>query len=850
MMAVRNNSMLQCLRHLLPVQHNSQLRLRLTADLSHMVQALLNQGSVSIHRQFTGVVASQMQHPPIVSFLCSGLDPVSDSDAPLPSTLLSCLAQQSSQCWELLIVSDREQVNYRLQQWVQLLREAVSVPVRIVNASDPHKSWPSLLAWSSGRYLMPVTPNTWLDPDLVLCLASRWNHGVDDAALPALVTLDALRHHSDEPSGAGIVDQICLGNQHDRWSLASGWSPLPYMLCRRWVLECHGLDAPDLVDPVPWHQELLARNQLPCHFPGLFASATPDWRAIPAATVPSRSKLLPAYSAVIVASSWSESPAQAPTSLLHLVQSMLASSHPPAEILIVDVDLAASVSDFEHLGMVRLIPKSAASPCSAGLMSSASLGIEAASEELIVVISEHVEADDQWTYQRLLEPYAQSFAGIAAPRLLDPESRILHRGIMGGIMGAFGRPGLGASAESGSPEEVRAAERRLVCMVSTAVLVIPREIWIEVGGVNSDLTHDEQMLDICLRAGLLGHEVLYNGPAVYRLSHSATSSAAIEDRNSHRAFLRIWSQALEDDCFRHPLRSRSSLQDEASTVCRSWLSRSWRRGHWLLIPVYEWPDQPCLSRWMQWRMQGFNILLIDNHPGACLELADPLSSLVMIVRNANHSLLAGGINAGMQALQHYSVDAVTILDQDSLISCESLDDLRSRLMSSHQTIWGPTIYDLHRHLIHAAPSLRAEWFLMSSGTTLRMGDWLVVGAYQACMEIDYLDHEWSARAVAKGYRLACSPSALLAQRFGSSHPHPLARRLGMNLYSPVRHQAAIRNLLWLLRVSWLPSSFKLKEGVKMLLKPWCWLAFEPNRHANLKAILTGLRRGLFANPLL
>ena len=56
-----------------------------------------------------------------------------------------------------------------------------------------------------------------------------------------------------------------------------------------------------------------------------------------------------------------------------------------------------------------------------------------------------------------------------------------------------------------------------------------------------------------------------------------------------------------------------------------------------------------------------------------------------------------------------------------------------------------------------------------------------------------------------------------------------AHRLGLQLYSPYRRAVALRNLRWLLRQGYVPRDIRLKEAVKMLLKPWCWLALEPDR---------------------
>jgi rhamnosyltransferase len=72
------------------------------------------------------------------------------------------------------------------------------------------------------------------------------------------------------------------------------------------------------------------------------------------------------------------------------------------------------------------------------------------------------------------------------------------------------------------------------------------------------------------------------------------------------------------------------------------------------------------------------------------------------------------------------------------------------------------------------------------------------------------------------------------------HPSRLCRAIGLQLYSPSRHFYSIRNLRWLCLQPYIPKGLKLKETLKMLIKPWLWILFEPDRLANIKAIVAGL----------
>jgi rhamnosyltransferase len=134
----------------------------------------------------------------------------------------------------------------------------------------------------------------------------------------------------------------------------------------------------------------------------------------------------------------------------------------------------------------------------------------------------------------------------------------------------------------------------------------------------------------------------------------------------------------------------------------------------------------------------------------------------------------------------------------------------------------------------------ATRLLISSGTTFRSSDWSQLGLMHEDLFIDFVDHAWCFRAQARGFQLLQHPLVTLRQQFGAEHPNGFCRRFGMQLYSPERHFYGLRNLRWLCLQSYIPLDLKLKELLKMLVKPWLWLAFEPRRPENFRAIVAGL----------
>ena len=256
--------------------------------------------------------------------------------------------------------------------------------------------------------------------------------------------------------------------------------------------------------------------------------------------------------------------------------------------------------------------------------------------------------------------------------------------------------------------------------------------------------------------------------------------------------------------------------------------------HALIVPLYGDLHPDSLNRFKRWIQHGFFVVLVDNNPiGSLLNDVE----LAAVVPHHNRLGLAGGFNDGVAFALANGADCITLLDQDSLISTTSL--LKLGHSCSPGLVVGPRIIDLERGSEHAPAKNRVR-ILISSGTTFLPSTWTKVGPYLGWMEIDYIDHEWCSRARSVGFDLEVLDEAVLFQTFGSRHPNHIAHLLGLQLYSPYRRAIALRNLKWLLLQRYIPMDIRLKELIKMLLKPWIWLIFEPERRRCLAVLRLGL----------
>ena len=254
------------------------------------------------------------------------------------------------------------------------------------------------------------------------------------------------------------------------------------------------------------------------------------------------------------------------------------------------------------------------------------------------------------------------------------------------------------------------------------------------------------------------------------------------------------------------------------------------RKHALIVPLYGEITTECINRLKQMREKGYEVIVVNNNP-----VGYSIEGIIATKVVPHHNLhgLAGGFNAGVSQALADGADCVTLLDQDSIISSESLIKLARGC--GQKLVVGPRIIDRNRNTEHTSANRKAR-MLISSGTTFTPDTWKRVGKFREWMEIDYIDHDWCGRARSAGINLEVVEDAVLFQTFGCRHPNILAHILGLQLYSPYRRSIAMRNLRWLVLQHCVPLDVRLKEVVKMLMKPWIWLILEPRRRRCLGVI--------------
>lgn len=222
---------------------------------------------------------------------------------------------------------------------------------------------------------------------------------------------------------------------------------------------------------------------------------------------------------------------------------------------------------------------------------------------------------------------------------------------------------------------------------------------------------------------------------------------------------------------------------------------------------------------------------------------------VTVLEQSGNVGVAAGFNAGMRAALDRGADFVWIFDQDSTVTEGTLDKLVAAYAAAGERagIVAPALRSHATGIVYrreTGTGAREVDVLISSGSLFSRGLLEVIGLHDEALFIDYVDHDISLRARAKGFRNYKVFDALLDHRFGDSDPvHVLGRPVYLSNYSPMRQFHMARNRVIVIRRYgfgrwfWDDLGFTTKAWIKVLLR-------ESDRWTKVRAGLRGAREGL------
>lgn len=261
-----------------------------------------------------------------------------------------------------------------------------------------------------------------------------------------------------------------------------------------------------------------------------------------------------------------------------------------------------------------------------------------------------------------------------------------------------------------------------------------------------------------------------------------------------------------------------------------------------------------------------HLIIIDNNSLLQHKLQDYLligfSSITFVALEENIGL-ASAQNIGVKKAFDLSAKNVIFFDQDSLIEPEFVTGLLSAeaaLLAAGEKVGaiGPVFFDPRNKLnypatVYVGPFLKRilldkpncevkATFVIASGCLIRTVVLNEVGLMRDQLFIDYIDVEWSLRAKHSGFNVYITSRAKMAHAIGDDRVNILGRTI--SIHSPLRRYYLIRNSFFMLRQSYIPSGYKLREVCFNLLRLLTGFVFSKERKKYIYYAYWGVRDGV------
>lgn len=206
-------------------------------------------------------------------------------------------------------------------------------------------------------------------------------------------------------------------------------------------------------------------------------------------------------------------------------------------------------------------------------------GARAARGEVLVFLNNDIEARRRGWLTALVGHAIRPDVGAVGARLLYPDGRLQHCGVVIGLIGAAGHPLLGLRPDEAGYMNMAVATRECAA-VTGACLATRREVFEDLGGFDETLGVDLNDVDFCLRAGTAGFRTIYE-PSAELVHHESPSRGTAGGSEDIVNFIGRWREYISrGDPYFNPHLSRSSF---ACTLASAGEGDRWNEWYSTLI---------------------------------------------------------------------------------------------------------------------------------------------------------------------------------------------------------------------------------------------------------------------------
>jgi GT2 family glycosyltransferase len=174
----------------------------------------------------------------------------------------------------------------------------------------------------------------------------------------------------------------------------------------------------------------------------------------------------------------------------------------------------------------------------------------------VVLFNDDLEVIEPDWLTAMLEHSQDPAVGAVGAKLLYPDGRLQHVGMLVGVCGiaahAFHRQPAASPGYFGS-----AIVTRNCSAVTAACLMTRREVFDEIGGLEEHLPVDFNDVDFCLRVRRAGHRVVFTPYARLYHHESASFGRRLQNPRELELMRERWGSALDRDPYYNPNLSRN-----------------------------------------------------------------------------------------------------------------------------------------------------------------------------------------------------------------------------------------------------------------------------------------------------
>jgi rhamnosyltransferase len=281
----------------------------------------------------------------------------------------------------------------------------------------------------------------------------------------------------------------------------------------------------------------------------------------------------------------------------------------------------------------------------------------------------------------------------------------------------------------------------------------------------------------------------------------------------------------------------------------------------LIFVLYQ-PTEEFLKNLAKARAFCPNMVAVDNSPEANLRLHQCLREQgIQVMYNRNQGGLAGAYNRGAEVLLERKCEVIFLLDQDSDIEALFFENMMQacRKLGTDEFLVGPKIYEINLkkcmpvfqpgkylpkrlHIDDQNEGMYPSLCIISSGSAISAAAYRKLGVFREDYFIEYIDIEYSLRAVSQNVPVYMNAAVTMRQTTGKIERHGdkyTTNHVAWRRYYGARNAV---HCLYLHRASW---GLHWVSGLLAFLQVLRVLQYEPQKLKKVTAITCGYLDGFF-----